>query len=85
MKSTSLILVPTYGRDYTTAAAALADFKVNKDFKVMDISCQWDGKPANRADIIEYSPHIKTVKIRFNKREDFCFIDVAACTLNGDD
>lgn len=40
-------LIPAYGRDYTTAKAALADWKSGKDFIIQDISDRYDGKPAN--------------------------------------
>ena len=38
-----MVLVPAYGRDYTSAAAVKADWEANKDFRICDISSRWDG------------------------------------------
>lgn len=46
-----MTLTPAYGRDYKSKAAVLADWDANKDFIIADISSQWDGKSANKADL----------------------------------
>ena len=70
-----LTLVPAFGRDYSSKKALLEDWKQNKDFLVSDISCKWDGKPANKADI-ESCGEYSQVKIRFKKLADFVIIKV---------
>ena len=45
-----LTIIPAYGRDYKTAAAAKADWRDGKDFVVADMFNPYDGKPINRAD-----------------------------------
>lgn len=62
-----LTLVPAYGRDYKTPEAVLSDWKLGRDFKIMDISCRWDGSYTSCRDFgpndgrAEYS----TFKIRY--------------------
>lgn len=38
-----MILVPAYGRDYNSAAEVRKDFEDGKDFRIADVSCQWNG------------------------------------------
>ncbi len=59
-----LTLVPAYGRDYTSKKAVKADFDADKDFRISDISCQWDGKVANKSDIAR---DYDKVEIRYAK------------------
>jgi hypothetical protein len=43
-------LVPSYGRDYKSAAAVKADWDANKDFTINDMSNPFDGKQINKQD-----------------------------------
>ena len=56
-----MTLTPAYGRDYKSAAAAVADLQSGKDFILADFSSPWDGMPINKRDI----PAGTTVRIRF--------------------
>jgi len=38
-------LIPAYGRDYTTAKKAKADWKAGKDFIIANTHHPFDGKP----------------------------------------
>jgi hypothetical protein len=60
-------LVPAYGRDYSTSAAALADWKSGKDFRIMDISSEWDGAYTSCRDWARN----ETVLIRYKRRTEF--------------
>ena len=60
-----LTVTPAYGRDYTTAKAALADWKAGKDFIVRDISDPYDGKPINLQDACALAP--VTINIRYKR------------------
>lgn len=39
----TLTVVPAYGRDYPTAAAATRDWTARKDFRIRDVGCPFDG------------------------------------------
>lgn len=67
MPSIPLHVVPAYGRDYTTEAAALADWKGGKDFKIMDISSPWNGAYCSCRDFTR----AQSVMIRYHRRERF--------------
>ena len=54
-----MTVVPAYGRDYKTAAAARADWDEGKDFLVNDHFSRWDGKPTNRDD---HAPGSATIR-----------------------
>lgn len=56
-----ITLTPAYGRSYSTAKAALADFAAGKDFILNDVSSRYDGKPINKADC-----RGEKVTLRFN-------------------
>jgi len=56
-----MTLTPAYGRDYKSAAAAVADLQSGKDFILADFSSPWNGKPINKRGI----PAGTTVRIRF--------------------
>ncbi|MGD9168478.1 MAG: hypothetical protein PVI97_00275 [Candidatus Thiodiazotropha sp.] len=44
-----MITVTTaYGRDYTSAKDARADWLADKDFILQDFGNRWDGKPVSR-------------------------------------
>jgi hypothetical protein len=57
-------VVPAYGRDYTTAKAARADWKAGKDFLIADFFDPYDGKPINKQDADREG---LKVNIRFNR------------------
>jgi len=44
-----MTLTPAYGRDYTSAKAAKADWDADKDFIVADITNPYCGKPVNKS------------------------------------
>lgn len=56
-----MTLTPAYGRDYTSAAAARADFDAGKDFILNEHGHRYDGKPINKEQI----PPGTNVKIRY--------------------
>lgn len=56
-----MTLTPAYGRDYTSAAAARADFDAGKDFILNEYGHRYDGKPINKEQI----PQGTNVKIRY--------------------
>lgn len=58
-----MTLLPAFGRDYTTAKAAKADFLANKDFIVADFFNPYDGKPVNREQLTG-----QTVTLRFHSK-----------------
>lgn len=43
-------VTPAYGRDYTSAEKAIADWAAGKDFILRDPTSRWDGKPINEED-----------------------------------
>jgi len=47
-----MTLTPAYGRDYKSKKAVLADWEAGKDFIIADIMSKWDGKPANKSDLV---------------------------------
>lgn len=61
----NMTIVPANGRDYTSKAKMLADFKDGKDFIVQDISSPYDGKNVNIADLRREG--IKQVNVRYKK------------------
>ena len=63
-----MTVTPAYGRDYTTAKAAKADWKAGKDFILQAFGNRWDGKPVN----IESGANITT--IRFAKLRKVCAV-----------
>ncbi len=54
---------PAYGRDYTTAKAARADWQAGKDFLIADFFDPFDGKPINKQDADRAG---LTVNLRFD-------------------
>lgn len=62
-----LILTPAYGRDYRNQKEVVEAFKDNRDFVIHDISSPYDGRYANREDLIntEYTHvNIRYAKLR---------------------
>lgn len=61
-----LTVLPAYGRDYRTAEEVLNDWNADKDFRISDISCPFDGKYVNRRDANNY-PELRTTtfKVRY--------------------
>ena len=55
-------VIPAYGRDYKSAAAAKKDWQDGKDFIIADLSNRYDGKPCSIRDGLK-------VTIRYNKLE----------------
>jgi len=55
-------LIPAYGRDYTSAKAAKADYLAGKDFILNDIMSCYHGKPCSARDFLG-----QMVNIRYHK------------------
>ena len=55
-------VIPAYGRDYKSAAAAKKDWQDGKDFIIADLFDPYDGKPCSIRDGLK-------VTIRYNKFE----------------
>lgn len=66
-----MTLTPAYGRDYTSAEAAKADWDANKDFLIADVSSRYNGKPINKQDAPK-----GTHNIRYNKKTQVCVVTV---------
>ena len=67
----TLILTPAYGRDYTSAADAIADWQRERDFRISDVSSRWDGSYigiADRPALLDSG--ITSVTLRFNQHRD---------------
>ena len=67
-------LIPAYGRDYKSKAAALADFEAGKDFMIADFSHPDDGRYANKADL----PDGAVLNIRYKRLTMLCVVKVKA-------
>lgn len=70
-----LTLVPAYGRDYKSDDDVLKHWQENKDFRIADISCPWDGHYVGRGQV-EDEDDLKdrTFKIRYNGKADFVLV-----------
>ena len=67
----TLTLVPAYGRDYKSKKEVMEAFDADKDFIINDMSCKWDGKPANKKDLVgQYSQ----VNIRYKKHTQIAVV-----------
>jgi hypothetical protein len=66
-----ITVMPAYGRDYTTAKAARADWLAEKDFIIVDRDNRWYGKPVNRQQITEN----EIIHIRYNKNRNTCLAE----------
>jgi len=60
-----MTIIPAIGKDYKKKSALLADFEANKDFRVADTTSTWDGKPVNRANLL--NADVGEVKIYYSK------------------
>lgn len=57
-------ITPAYGRDYSSKQKAVAAFNAEKDFRVVDVGCKYNGSYVNKQQLVgEYDE----VKIRYNK------------------
>lgn len=67
-----LVIVPRYGRDYTSPAQALAAWQAGHDFTIVGLS-RWANMAVNRVDAESIGPRegFSKVRIRFNKQADF--------------
>ena len=68
-------VVPAYGRDYQSLAAAVADYNADKDFIISDFHDPADGKPTNRAGLLE-DRTIGSVKLHWKARTKQAIINV---------
>ncbi len=57
-----MTVIPAYGRDYKSKAAALQAWNDNKDFIIATT-----GQSVNKSDAIRYSPG-EEIRIRYNKQ-----------------
>jgi hypothetical protein len=69
-----MTLSPAYGRDYKSKKAVQADFEEGKDFIICDIMSPYDGRPANKQNMVESG--YKQVNIRYNKLRKVCVIKI---------
>lgn len=71
-----LTLVPCYGRDYKSGEEVLAHWKEGKDFRIMDMSCPWDGAATSSRDFDNRSAGVSydVFKIRYKKLTKFVLI-----------
>ncbi len=70
-----MTLTPAYGRDYTSAKAAKADWDAGKDFIIADMMDPYCGKPINREDA--RNAGIKTVNIRYKRLTQVAVVKVS--------
>lgn len=64
-------VVPAYGRDYTSAKSAKADWTAGKDFIIADMFDRYDGKPINKEDADGAGT---AIMIRFNSLQKFTHV-----------
>lgn len=64
-----MILVPAYGRDYTTEEDVKDDYLIGRDFVVQDKMSCWDGKYFSCRELTG-----KLVKIRYNNQKKIVYI-----------
>lgn len=69
-----MTLTPAYGRDYSSAKAAKADFYAGKDFIVNDFHDPYDGKPVNIQDLRQ--TETRRVTLRFSSLRKVTVVDV---------
>jgi len=62
-------LVPAYGQDYRKPVEVLQAWNKGTDFRIADIGNRWDGCYTSIRDWAD-----KSVRIRFNRLEDFVII-----------
>ena len=61
---THATLVPAYGRDYCSKQSVVRGFEDGNDFILCDLSSRWDGKPCNRASLIQEGSY-RDIKLRY--------------------
>jgi len=68
------VLVPAYGRDYSTASSAIKDFRSGKDWILRDPTSRYNGKYCSIRDLSnsEYTE----VELRYNKRRDLAKVNL---------
>jgi hypothetical protein len=69
-----ITLIPAYGRDYKSKAALVKDFNDNKDFIIMDMSSQWDTKPANKEDLKNHGYTVAS--IRYKQQRETAVVNI---------
>jgi|2_EtaG_2_1085320.scaffolds.fasta_scaffold31506_2 hypothetical protein len=67
----TIVLLPAYGRDYTSATDAEFAFLSNRDFM-----CELSGKYANLSDLKNLLPSVQHAKLRYNKRSLSTTVDI---------
>ena len=70
-----ITLTPAYNRDYKNKKDVINDFNKDLDFILNDFTSQFDLKPINKSDIIEFLGSSK-VKIRYSNLTKLIVIDV---------
>lgn len=70
----SITVSPAYGRDYRSRDAAEQAWKDGKDF--LNQSPFVRGRYVNRQDVLEFTPHVQYVHIRYNRMRDVTIIKV---------
>lgn len=84
MKSISLL--PAYGRDFTTAKAALAAFHADKDFILVDMTSPWNGKPCNKRDLKRtYTSEELFIEIRYKQLRSIAVVKLDCLVKNADE
>ena len=70
----TITLIPSRGRDYTSAAQVLGHFKEGRDFIVADMSSRWDGKPCSLSDL--KSAGVAVARVRYNNLRKVTLINI---------
>jgi len=66
-----MTVIPAYGRDYTSAKAARADWDANRDFMISDVSLgKNNGRYVNKEQVKN-----ETVLIRYNRLRNTTIIE----------
>jgi hypothetical protein len=68
-----MTLVPAYGRDYKSRAAALADFEAGRDFRIASVGPDI-GRYVNRSQLVEAG--IREVSIRYARLARIAMVEV---------
>lgn len=69
----TLTLVPAYGRDYKSKKEVIEAFNANTDFLIASFMHPYDGKPANKTDLVR---ECSAVNIRYKKLRNICVIEL---------
>lgn len=64
-----LMLIPSYGRDYSNKTEVLIAWTTDKDFTIQDLASPFNGKQISR-DVVEIYPELEgtTFHIRYKRR-----------------